>query len=121
MKSKAFWVVVFLVLLGGNVLFATLYFQTTKELEGIKVIVSSQRYNDLAINFLKLFIKQVIKSNKEVDFDTRLKLENSVRDLKDAELLAQWQKFVSSQNETDAQTNVKDLLEMLVNKIYIKS
>ena len=121
MKTKAFWVVIFLVLLGSNLLFALMYFQATKELEGVKAVASSQHYNDLDINFLKLFIKQVIKSNKEVDFDTRLKLENSIRDLKDPELLAQWQKFVGSQNEVDAQTNVKDLLEMLVNKIYIKS
>ncbi len=98
-----------------------LYFQATKELAGEKSIISSQRYNDLDISFLKMFIKDVIKSNKEVDFDTRLKLENAVRDLKDPQLLAQWQKFVNSQNEVDAQNNVKDLLEMLADKIYIQS
>ncbi len=121
MKSKAFWVVIFLVLLGSNILFGLLYFQTTKELEGAKVVISSQRYNDLDINFLKMFIKQVIKSNTEVSFDTRLKLENSIRSLNDPQLLAQWQKFVASQSETEAQTNVKDLLEMLADKIYVKS
>ncbi len=86
-----------MVLLGSNLLFALMYFQTAKELEGAKTIISSQRYNDLDIKFLKMFIKQVIKSTKEVDFDTRLKLENSVRELNDPQLLAQWQKFVASQ------------------------
>ncbi len=110
-----------MVLLGSNLLFALLYFQTAKELEGAQVIISTQRYNDLNINFLKMFIKRVIKSDTEVDFDTRLKLENSVRDLNDPEILAQWQKFVASQSEAEAQKNVKNLLEMLADKIYIKS
>lgn len=109
-----------MVLLGTSVLFALLYFQTAKELDGAKVVISSQRYNDLNINFLKMFIKRVIKSDTEVDFDTRLKLENSIRDLNDPELLAQWQKFVGSGNEAEAQKNVKNLLEMLADKIYIK-
>ena len=121
MKSKAFWAVIFLVLLGSSVLFGLLYFSAVKELDGAKVVISSQRYNDLNINFLKMFIKQVIKSDKEVDFDTRLKLENSIRSLNDAELLEQWQKFVNSPNEVEAQKNVKNLLEMLVDKIYLKS
>lgn len=110
----------FLVLLGSNMLFALLYFQTAKELEGTKIIISSQRYNDLNINFLKMFIKRVIKSDTEVDFDTRLKLENSIRDLNNPQILAQWQKFVASTNEAEAQKNVKDLLEMLVDNIYIR-
>ncbi len=123
MKSKAFWVVIFLVLFGTNVLFASLYLQAKKELEGTKVILSSQQYRSKYMDFLKMFIKLVIKSDKEVDFETRLKLENAVRGLNeeynDPEILAQWQKFVNSGNETEAQVNVKELLGMLVDKIYI--
>ncbi|MBI2038062.1 MAG: hypothetical protein HYT15_04015 [Candidatus Magasanikbacteria bacterium] len=122
MKSKAFWVVIFLVLFGTNVLFASLYLQAKKELEGTKVILSSQQYRSKYMDFLKMFIKLVIKSDKEVDFETRLKLENAVRGLKeeynDPEILAQWQKFVNSGNEAEAQANVKELLGMLVDKVY---
>ena len=124
MRSKAFWVVIFLVLFGSNVLFALMYFQTAKELEGTKITLSSQRYNAKYLDFLKMFIKLVIKSDKEVDFETRLKLENAVRQLKeeygDEEILLQWQKFVASTNEAEAQKNVKDLLAMLVEKTYLK-
>src|SRR3989344_8816787 len=124
MKSKAYWVVVFLVLFGSSVLFGLLYFQTAKELEGTKITLSSQRYNAKYLDFLKMFIKLVIKSDKEVDFETRLKLENAVRQLKeeygDEEILLQWQKFVASTNEAEAQKNVKDLLAMLVEKTYLK-
>ena len=124
MKSKAFWVVIFLVLVGGNILFALMYFQSAKELQGTKIALSTQRYNAKYLDFLKMFIKLVIKSDKEVDFETRLKLENAVRQLKeeynDAEILLQWQKFVASTNEAEAQKNVKDLLGMLVDKTYLK-
>lgn len=124
MKSKAFWVVIFLVLFGSNLLFALMYFQTAKELEGTKISLSTQRYNAKYLDFLKMFIKLVIKSDKEVDFETRLKLENAVRQLKeeygDEEILLQWQKFVGSNDEITAQKNVKDLLSMLVEKTYLK-
>src|SRR3989338_6589211 len=107
MRSKAFWVVIFLVLLGSNLLFALMYFQTAKELQGTKVALSTQRYNAKYLDFLKMFIKLVIKSDKEVDFETRLKLENNIRELKeeygDEEILLQWQKFVASNDEATAQ------------------
>ena len=112
-----------MVLLGSNILFALLYFQTAKELGGVKVALSTQRYNAKYLDFLKMFIKLVIKSDKEVDFETRLKLENSVRQLaeeyNDPEILLQWQKFVASTDEAAAQKNVKDLLSMLVDKTYL--
>lgn len=124
MKSKAYWVVIFLVLFGSSVLFALLYFQTNKELQGAKVVLSTQRYNAKYLDFLKMFIKLVIKSDKEVDFETRLKLENNIRALSleynDPQILLQWQKFVGSTNEAEAQKNVKDLLAMLVDKTYLK-
>lgn len=120
MRTKAFWVVIFIVLVGISLLFAGLYFEANKELESTKVVISSQRYSGKYLNFLKMFVKLVIKSEKEVDFDTRLKLENSVRELEDADVLAMWQKFVASQNESEAQKNVKELLAVLVEKIYIK-
>ena len=107
-------------LLISNVFLGLRYFTVVKELEGTKIAISSQRYNEQVINFLKMFIKRVIKSDKEVDFETRLKLENSVRDLKDEQILALWQNFVNSQTEAEAQKNVKELLDLLVEKVYIK-
>ena len=42
--------------------------------------------------------------------ETRLSLENAVRDLKDEEIMAEWQNFIASKTEADAQTSVKKLL-----------
>ena len=120
MKSKAFLFIIVLTLFVGNIFFGLRYFAAVKELEGTKVVLTTQRYNEKTINFLKMFIKRVIKSDKEVDFETRLKLENAVRDLNDEQILALWQKFVNSQNEVEAQKNVKELLDLLVDKVYIK-
>lgn len=120
MRSKIFWGMIVVVLLLGNIFLGLRYYSATKELEGTRVTLATQRYNDMVLNFMKMFIKRVIKSQTEVDFETRLKLENSVRDLDDPQILAQWQKFVNSQSETEAQANVKDLLDMLVDKVYIK-
>lgn len=55
-----------------------------------------------------------------MSFDTRLKLEAAVRSLDDEEILSQWQKFTESKTEAEAQTEVKNLLEMLVKKISVQ-
>lgn len=120
MKSKIVWSVAVLALLAGNVYLGLSYVGLSKELDGMKIVVASQRYNDMTLNFMKMFVKKVIKSDTAVDFETRLKLENSVRELGDPQILEQWQKFVNSATEVDAQKNVKELLNVLVDKIYIK-
>ena len=114
-KRILVWAVV-AVLVAGNIFWLTAYFKTQKEAEGLRAMLTTTRYEDKSLRFLQMFIKQVLKSEKEVDFETRLKLENSVRELKDAKILAQWQKFVNSQGETEAQGNVKELLDLLVDK-----
>ena len=61
----------------------------------------------------------MLKAEKEIDFETRLKLENAVRNIGDDEILIQWQKFIESKTEAEAQTGVKNLLDLLVDKIQI--
>ena len=67
--------------------------------------------------FGQLFIEKVLEAQGEVEFETRLELENAVRDLNDEELLNQWKLFVASGDETSAQKEVRNLLKMLMNKI----
>ncbi len=82
--------------------------------------METQKTNEKVLEFAKLFIEKVLKAKTEVDFETRLKLENAVRNLDDEEILVQWQKFTESKIEAEAQEEVKNLLEMLVNKIRIQ-
>ena len=101
----------------GNVFFGLNYFLTRQELQEIKHIQGDVELNTKILNFTSMFIKKVLQAEQEVDFETRLSLENSVRDLKDEEVMAEWQKFIGSSTEAEAQNSVKSLLGLLVSKI----
>lgn len=118
-KSKNILILIVLVLIIGNVYFCFKYFNTKKALNQADISIHSQKTNDKIITFNKLFIEDVLKSESEVSFEKRLALENAVRDLKDEEILAQWQKFTESKTEAQAQIEVKNLLEILANKMKI--
>jgi len=97
------------------------YFSLQQELKHVQeTFLSTERINDKTLAFTKLFIQKVLKANGEIDFETRLQLENAVRDLNDPGILAAWQQFVQSSNETEAQEAVKNLLDLLVNKIHVQ-
>jgi len=117
--SNLFWIVLALFLVAGNIFFYIRYNSLQDELRRTQAVVETQKLNDKVLEFTKLFIKDVLEAETEVDFETRLKIENAVRNLDDEEVLAQWQKFVGSETEIEAQDNVKSLLETLVNKIKL--
>ncbi len=118
-KQKTILIIVILLLMGGNVYHGFKYLNAQKELRQTQTALEIQVINDKVLEFSKLFIEKVLKAETEVDFETRLKLENAVRNLGDEEILARWTNFVDSKSESEAQKNVKDLLELLVNKIKI--
>jgi len=113
--------IIILILLAGNIFLGVKYFSVQKELRQTQTALQTQTTNEKVLEFSKLFIKEVLKAETEVNFDTRLKLETAVRNLGDEEILNQWQKFVDSKTEAGAQTEVKNLLELLLNKIKIDS
>jgi len=112
--------IIILILLAGNVFLSVKYFSVVKELRQTETLLQTQTTNEKVLEFSKLFIKEVLKAETEVNFDTRLKLENAVKNLGDEAILNQWQKFTESKTEVQAQEEVKNLLEMLVNKIKIQ-
>jgi len=115
--DKVFCVVFILILLAGNIFLGLKYSTTQQELEKTKETSTVQKTNEKILDFTKLFIEKVLKAEGEIDFETRLSLENAVRNLGDEEILNQWQKFTESQTEAKAQIEVKNLLEILVSKI----
>jgi len=115
-QNKFIKTIIILVLLLGNIFFGFKYYSIQKE---NKLILENQKINDKVLVFSKLFVEKVLKTEKEVDFQTRLELENAVRDLNNQNILVQWQKFVESKTEDGAQIEVKNLLEMLINNIKI--
>jgi len=118
--SNIIWVIIVMILLAGNYFFATKYYSVQKELNQTQAVLQNQKTNEKVLDFTKLFIEKVLKANTEIDFETRLQLENTVRNLEDKEILSQWQKFIKSKTEAEVQEEVKNLLEMLVGKIMIQ-
>jgi len=118
--SRISLIIVVLILLIGNVFFWLKYSATQKELLKTTQALETQKVNENLLDFAKLFITEILKAEGEIDFETRLKFENAVRDLANEEILAQWQKFTGSETEDEVQTEVKNLLELLISKIQIK-
>lgn len=129
MNRQKLIIILLICLIVMNIFLLYRYLLITKEVEKIKIasslpeknaVIFPNTKNEKIINFLKLFITKVLKAEGEVDFETRLKLENAVREIQDKEILDQWIKFTESKTEDESQKNVKDLLEILVNKLQIK-
>lgn len=118
MKKKLIILIV-VILLAGNVALGSQYLWNAQELVRTRALVRDQRFNDAALEFTRLFINEVINTEQTVDFETRLRLENAIRTLKDEAVLAQWQKFVNSADEAMAQREVRSLLQLLMSKIRV--
>lgn len=116
-NKKGIIEILILILLLGNTFFAYSYFNSYKQLQAIKNTETKAEVNQKVVDFSLMFIKKVLQAEKEVDFETRLSLENAVRDLKDEQIMSEWQNFIASKTEQDAQNSVKKLLEILVRKI----
>ncbi len=117
MKIKIILVIIILALASGNIVFAAKYFFTAKALAQAQAVSVEKQKSRKILEFNKQFIEEVLGGGKEVNFETRLKLENSVRALNDQEILSDWQNFIKSKNADEAQINVLILLKALANKM----
>ena len=116
-KNRISIIIIIGALVIGNAFFGLNYYFANQELQTIKSTQTKVELNDKVLNFASLFIKKVLQANTEVDFETRLSLENAVRDLKDEEIMKEWQNFTASKTEAEAQNSVKKLLGILISKI----
>jgi hypothetical protein len=116
---KIILMVVIVLLIAGNFYFACNYFQAKKTALAEAQATARMTFNVKVVGFAKLFAAKVLSADKEIDFETRLQLENSVRATGDQEILDQWNKFTNSESEQEGQANVKKLLELLLNKMVL--
>ncbi len=117
-NTRIVLVIIILVLLASNIFFGVKYFAVQKELKETQATLEAQKTNEKVLDFSKLFIEKVLKGAEEISFEDRLNLENAVRGLNDEEVLTQWNKFIESKTELETQREVKNLLEMLIDKIH---
>lgn len=112
-NKRFLFIIVIGVLLASNAFFGLAYWYQREKLAQVKIT----EVNESVVDFSLLFIGKVLQAENEVDFETRLKLENAVRDLKDSAIKEEWDNFTASKTELEAQNSVKKLLEILVLKI----
>jgi hypothetical protein len=118
-SSRRIYIWAIIILLAGNIAWGFEYMVLKSNYEEMESTESKSELNNQILTFTKMFVNEVLKTNKEVDFDTRLKLENAVRDTKDEEILVAWKMFIDSKTEIEAQKNVKNLLGILISKIKV--
>lgn len=107
--------VLMLVLLAGNIFFSVQYVSNINQTNSAEEAKTALRYQ--TSHFLKFFIDTVLNTQGTISFDDRVKLENDLRQIHDADLTKQWETFVGSKNTKDAQANAVKLMSMLTNKM----
>jgi hypothetical protein len=118
MNKKIITIISVIALLAaGNIFLGIKCFLNEKQVVQAQEQLKDQQMNKKMVTFLNLFIEKVLKADKEVSFDDRLKLETAVRDLGDEDVLLQWEKFTESTSEAQVQIEVKSLLSLIVEKI----
>lgn len=114
MNQKYLAFAAILILIAGNVFAGIFYFQTKNELARVQNAVIQNQAENKSLVFLEMLVAKVLQNEGEVSFDDRLLLENAVRDIGNAEILAEWTKFSNSESESAAQESMKQLLGLLV-------
>ena len=107
-------IVVMALSVAGNVLLGASLASATKKNQQLR---SLEHLNDSVLNFANLFISKVLRAEGEVSFEDRLQLENAVRDTKDKDIYDTWQRFVGAQTEEQGREEIKNLLQVIVNKL----
>lgn len=116
-KSKLGAVLVVAVLLISNAFTVYQLLESKKEAGRLREELAASAAKRPIMEFNQLFVEKVLGAEGEVGFETRLELENKVRELGNAEILAQWNKFVNAHTESEAQAEVKGLLSRLAAKM----
>ena len=110
--------ILMVILVAGNIFFSIQYTeglkkQNTAQTDNTVVRIQSSR-------LLKLFVDVVLNTeNKQITYDDRVALENDVRQMKDTEVIKQWDSFVASKDPKTAQQNAISLMKLLTNKLLV--
>lgn len=118
-KTRLLSNILLIVLVAGNIFFSIQYMENLKQQANAKEETVS---NSIQVSrFLKLFVDVVLNNEggKTISYDDRLKLESDIRQIKDADLIKQWDAFVASKDAKAAQDNAIKLMKLLTNKLIL--
>jgi len=119
-RKKTIVSLLLVLLFAGVVVLAVTCGSARREMRVANALLEREKMNSKILDFMRGFIEKVLQADKEVDFETRLALENQVRELNNQKILDQWNKFTKSQTETEAQKEVKKLLLLLISETQVK-
>jgi len=117
-KTRLTTNIIMLVLLCSNIFFAIQYTENIKQ-----QAQQQQQQDDSATTriqisrFLKFFIDTVLNTKGGISSEDRLKLENDIHQIHDADLIKGWDTFVGSKDGKEAQLNAVKLMSMLGSKM----
>ena len=111
-------VVIIVLSLTANIFLSiNLFIENKKNIE----IQQKIHLNTKVLDFANIFINKVLRAEGEISFEDRLKIENAVRDTQDSDIYNEWQKFVGAKTELEGREEIKNLLQLIVNKISSSS
>ena len=107
-------IIICVILLASNIYFGMQYLSINGKFSQLS---ATKTKNAKIISFENLFIGKVLKTQGAVSYQDRLNLQSAVVDINDNTILADWNTFLASSTETDAQQSVLILLQDFTNKI----
>lgn len=107
-------IIIITISLAANVFLGVELFLTNEKLLELQ---RSVHLNSSVLDFANLFISKVLRAEVEISFEDRLKIENAVRDTQDKDIYDEWQKFVGAKTELEGREEIKNLLQLIVNKL----
>jgi len=113
-KVVTIGVLVLAISLIGNAALGISLFVAHKKVQEVE---QSVHVKTKVLDFANLFINKVLRAQGEISFEDRLKIENAVRDTQDKEIYDEWQKFIGVKTEEEGREEIKNLLQLIVNKI----
>jgi len=117
-SSHKITLILVIIIIASNIAWGVGYFEEKSALSKAHSELSAITQNKKILAFQKLFIDKVLQANGEVDFNTRVLLQNSVNDTGDKAIIGVWNSFLESKTEADGQKRVKELLSLLSSKVY---
>lgn len=103
----------------SNIFTIGLFLKSKTNSEPDEKNIAVMEENKKTVEFLKFFVERVLQSEKEVLYEDKLKIENDIKDIGNQELINKWIDFASSETSEQAQKNLKNLLDALVNNIKL--
>ncbi len=114
-KSNIFAIVIILILLGLNTYVSIQYVSVSKELKQLKNPACISE--GVSASVVLTEVLDVVLNTRPTTEDSRIKLENDIRQLGDKAITAQWEALVASKDAKASQANLLKLIGLLEDRM----